>query len=83
VLPPLCPSFGGETRILASLTNPPVVSRILLHLDLHHLPPPLSPARGPPQGDCLFDQTWEFDAKDSDPEPEYIFDQSLPMELDD
>jgi len=49
-------------KILAFLTDPPVVSSILLHLDLHHLPPLLSPARGPPQGDFLFDQTPEFDA---------------------
>ena len=41
VLPLLCPSCRGEMRILAFLTDPPIVSRILLHLDLHHLPPPL------------------------------------------
>ena len=50
-------------RILAFLTDPPVVSAILLHLDLPHLPPPLSPARGPPQGDFLLDQTSAFAAQ--------------------
>ena len=70
-------------KILAFLTDPPVVSSILLHLDLHHLPPPLSPARGPPQRDFLFDQTSAFDATDSEPEHEYTFDQSLPEQLDD
>ncbi|MDA0330300.1 MAG: IS91 family transposase, partial [Gemmatimonadetes bacterium] len=53
VLPLLCPACGGEMRILAFLTDPPVVSAILLHLDLPHKPPPLSPARGPPQSDLL------------------------------
>lgn len=42
-------------RILAFLTDPPVVRSILVHLDLPHRPPPVSPARGPPQGDFLLD----------------------------
>ncbi len=67
VLPLLCPGCGGQMKILAFLTDPPVVSKILLHLDLHHLPPPLSPARGPPQGDFLFDQTPGFDATEIEP----------------
>jgi hypothetical protein len=53
VLPLLCPACGGEMKILAFLTDPPVVSAILLHLDLPHKPPPLAPARGPPQSDLL------------------------------
>ena len=42
----------------------------LLHLDLPHKPPPLSPARGPPQSDLLvelLDQTPAFDPDDLDP----------------
>ena len=70
-------------KILAFLTDPPVVSRILLHLDLHHIPPPLSPARGPPQGDFLFDQTTGFDAADVEPASDFVFDQSLPGEFED
>jgi hypothetical protein len=73
----------GEMKILAFLTDPPVVSSILLHLDLHHLPPPISPARGPPHGDFLFDQTTGFDAEDVEPTPDFVFDQSLPEELGD
>jgi Putative transposase len=38
VLPLLCPGCGGDMKILAFLTDPPVVSRILVHLELHHLP---------------------------------------------
>ena len=73
VLPLPCPSCGGPMKILAFLTDPSVVSNILLHLDLHHLPSPLSPARGPAQGDFLFDQTSRFDATDAEPEPDQRF----------
>ena len=95
VLPLLCPACGGEMRILAFLTDPPVVSAILLHLDLPHTPPPLSPARGPPQSDLLIgllDQTPAFDPAEPDPipdfevdqsGPDFDFDQSLPDSLDD
>jgi len=83
VLPLLCPACGGQMSILAFLTDPPVVSAILLHLDLPHRPPPLSPARGPPQGDFLLDQTAAFDPADPDPDPGVKFDQSLPAGLDD
>jgi hypothetical protein len=70
-------------RILAFLTDPPVVSAILLHLDLPHRPPTVAPARGPPQGDFLIDQTATFDPTDADPEPDFHFDQSLPPDFDD
>lgn len=82
VLPLLCPSCGGDMRILAFLTDPPVVQGILLHLDLPHRPPPVAPARGPPQGDFLLDQTLEFDLTEPDPTPEYEFDQSIPDDFD-
>ena len=83
VLPLLCPACGGSMRILAFLTDPPVVSAILLHLDLPHRPPTVAPARGPPQGDFLIDQTATFDPTDADPEPDFQFDQSLPPDFDD
>jgi hypothetical protein len=85
VLPLLCPACGGEMRILTFLTDPPVVSAILLHLDLPHKPPPLSPARGPPQSDLLtglLDQTPAFDPAEPDPVPDFEFDQSLPDDFD-
>jgi len=83
VLPLLCPACGGTMSILAFLTDPPVVSAILLHLDLLHRPPPLSPARGPPQGDLLFDQTPVFDPVLAEPEHDFQFDQSLPTAFED
>ena len=65
-------------RILSFLTDPPVVTAILVHLEFPHTPPPISPARGPPQGDFLLDQTPAFDPTEAEPVPEFVFDQSLP-----
>lgn len=84
-------------KILAFLTDPPVLSAILLHLEsgpprntccvgcegLPHRPPPLSPARGPPQRDFLLDQTPSFHPADPEPVPDFQFDQSLPDDFDD
>jgi hypothetical protein len=71
VLPLLCPSCGSELRILASLTQPEPVHAILEHLGLPTTPPPLAPARGPPELAFDFDQhlnqTPAFDP--ADPEP--------------
>ena len=83
-------------RILAFLTDPPVVPAILLHLEsgaprsiawgegLPHNPPPLSPARGPPRGVVpagLLDQTPALDAAEPDPVPDFEFDRSLPDDV--
>jgi len=69
-------------RILAFLTDPPVVRSILLHLDLPHRPPPLAPARGPPQGDFLgdflFDQSPASDLTEAGPVAELELDPSGP-----
>ncbi|MCH7531445.1 MAG: hypothetical protein IIB36_06710 [Gemmatimonadetes bacterium] len=54
-----------------------------VHLELPHRPPPISPARGPPQGDFLLDQTPAFDPAEAEPIPEFSFDQSLPDEFED
>jgi hypothetical protein len=40
---------GRALGVLASLTDGPVVRRILEHLKQPDAPPPLAPARGPPQ----------------------------------
>jgi hypothetical protein len=84
VLPLLCPTCGGEMRILAFLTDPPVVRSILVHLDLPHRPPPVTPARGPPQGDFLLDQSPDHasrgaldltEATEAERAPAFDFDQ--------
>jgi len=41
----LCPKCGGRRKVLAFLTNPEVVRKILLHLGLETAPPALAPAR--------------------------------------
>jgi Putative transposase len=82
VLPLLCPACGGQMKILAFLTDPPIVFAILEHLELPHAPPPISPARAPPQGDFLFDQSPASDPTQAEPIPEFVFDQSLHADSD-
>jgi hypothetical protein len=82
VLPLLCPACGGEMRIVAFPTDPPVVRSILLHLGLPDRPPLIAPARAPPQAELDFDPTSGFGPADGDPGPDFDFDQSLPEELD-
>ena len=78
VFPLLCPSCGGSMRIIAFVTDPAPVRSILSHLDLPSRPPPLTPARAPPQTVLGFDQSSGFDPTDPEPTPEFEFDQSLP-----
>jgi hypothetical protein len=63
-----CPRCGAQMTLLALITAPRVVEKILTHLRLPSSPPPLATARTPPErsmfGDEL-DQTDPFDA----PEP--------------
>jgi len=82
VLPLLCPVCGGEMRIISFITLPLTVRRILLHLNLPHRPPRVSPARGPPQAELDFDQSPAFDLARPEPIPEFEFDQSAPQDWD-
>ncbi|TVR60583.1 MAG: IS91 family transposase [Gemmatimonadales bacterium] len=82
VLPLLCPVCGGEMRIISFITLPSTVERILLHLDLPHRPPRVSPARGPPQAELHLDQSPTFDLAAPEPIPDFEFDQSPPHEWD-
>jgi len=82
VLPLLCPACGGEMTIISFITEPATVRGILRHLELPHRPPPIAPARSPPQGDFDFDQTPAVDPSLPDQAPDFDFDQSLPDELD-
>jgi len=81
VLPLLCPACLGEMRILAFLTDPGVVRPILRHLPIPEHPPPVAPARGPPQTELLaHDPPSPWDTA-HDPQPERDpFDQSLPRD---
>jgi hypothetical protein len=70
-------------RILAFITAANPTDAILTHLALPTTPPPLSPARGPPQGHLGFDadpgfdfdQTPAFDLTEPEPVPDFDFDQ--------
>jgi hypothetical protein len=80
ILPLLCPVCQGEMRVIAFLIDPPVVQGILRHLGIPDRPPPLTPARAPPQAEFEFDQTPALDPTLADPGPELDLDQSLPDE---
>jgi len=45
----VCDPFGGRRRIIAFVTETAVVQKILVHLGLPHEPPPIAPARSPPE----------------------------------
>ena len=48
VFPLLCPACGGDIRLIAFVTEPGPIRKILTHLGEALEPPPISPARGPP-----------------------------------
>ena len=43
-----CPNCGGDIRLIAFITEPGPIWKILTHLGEPLEPPPVSPARGPP-----------------------------------
>jgi hypothetical protein len=47
-LPLECPNCGGDIRLIAFITEPGPIRKILTHLGEPLEPPPISPARGPP-----------------------------------
>ena len=53
-----CPRCEGKVRVLATLIEPDVVRKILLHLGLRASPLPRAPARDPTDAQTSFD----FDA---------------------
>jgi hypothetical protein len=46
--PVACPGCGGDIRLIAFITDPGPIRKILAHLGEPLEPPPVSPARGPP-----------------------------------
>jgi len=49
-----CPRCDGRLVVLAAISDPPVVAKILEHLRLPTAPPRCAPARAPPQDELLF-----------------------------
>jgi hypothetical protein len=72
VVPLTCPDCGGDMRILAFIAASEPIDAILNHLGLPVAPPPLSPARRPPQPELAFDTDpgFELDQTPAWPEPE-------------
>ena len=54
-LPLLCPRCGEPMRIIAFILEPPVIERILTHIDEPATPPVVLPARAPPQAELGFE----------------------------
>ena len=46
--PLACPACGGDIRLVAFITDPAPIRKILTYLGEPLEPPPLAPARGPP-----------------------------------
>jgi len=53
-----CPHCGGHRVLIAFITDPPVVHKILAHVGLPTDQPGVAPARAPPQLDIDFDEDW-------------------------
>jgi hypothetical protein len=78
ILPLTCPRCGCEMRLIAFMTEPASVKRILTHLGEPTTPPPVSPARSPPLREAFdWDQTPAFNPAEAEPEAEFDFDQTV------
>jgi len=65
-------------RLIARVTEPEPVQRILLHVGEPTTPPPISPSRSPPIWDTVdWDQTPAYDPETGEPAPEFELDQSV------
>ena len=73
--PLACPNCGNAMGLIAFITEPVSVARILKHLELPPTPPPLAPARGPPLDDT--DQVCPFDPTAAEPVPDFEFDHTV------
>jgi hypothetical protein len=50
-----CSKCGGNMKIIAAIEDPKVIRKILEHMGLALMPPPLHPARGPPKAHHHFE----------------------------
>ena len=46
--PLVCPNCGGDIGLISFITQPETIRKVLTHLGEPLVPPPVSPARGPP-----------------------------------
>jgi hypothetical protein len=76
VFPLVCPNCGEEMRIIAFITDPASIDRILSHIGEPTTPPPIAPARAPPLPSATFDQTPAYDLLAPKPVPDLELDQT-------
>lgn len=82
--PLVCPGCGEQMRLIAFLTDPFSIREILHYLGEPFPPPPVHPARGPPELELGFpetssdgmDQTPAIDPTAPEPTPPYEMDQT-------
>jgi uncharacterized protein YbaR (Trm112 family) len=60
VLPLCCPKCNHPMRIISFIEDPHTIRKILTHINEPVQPPPIAPARGPPEPVFNYDQTCEF-----------------------
>ncbi len=77
VFPLLCPRCGAPMRIIAFVTDTASVTRMLQPLGEPTPPPPVSPARGPPEWAAPWDQSPAFDPSAAAPAPAFQFDPTV------
>ncbi len=70
-----CPRCNGKMRVIAALSKPATVAKVLAHLDLPTALPSPAPARAPPWSEDELDQG-ELDL-DHDNDPAWIDDAEL------
>jgi len=75
VLPLICPHCGAEMQMIAAITDKPSIERILTHIGQPIGPPPIIPARGPPEREWDFDQSPQNEVVETIPEIQ--FDQRI------
>jgi hypothetical protein len=83
VFPLLCPTCGGQMRLIAFITHSVDIRQILDHIGVDSEPPHISPARGPPLWDdcdaqaddgAKIEPDWDLAAQ---PAPNYEVDQRV------
>jgi hypothetical protein len=76
VFPLVCPNCGEQMRIIAFITDPASIERILSHIGEPTTPPTIAAARAPPLPSDHLDQTPTYDIDAAEPVPDLDFDQT-------
>jgi hypothetical protein len=77
VFPLVCPHRGALMRRLSFVTDTASVTHMLRHPGEPTRPPPVSPARGPPEWEESLDPRPAFDPSAAGPAPAFEFDRTV------